>query len=421
MRIDLLLQCRRARYRAETLAMAGTSPTFGGKTAVLHGIEDVRLEERPALATDGASLGPHDVLLAPHCVGICGSDMHYFLHAKIGGRDIPFPDCHATRFGGVLGHEASGRVIAVGSAVTRVAVGDRVAIEPGVPCGRCSACLGGRYNLCPDMRFLGSFLSNYSGALTQQMVHRENFLFKLPARVSFEEGAMLEPLSVGVQAVRRGKVGIGSRVLVTGAGPVGILAAMAAQAAGATTVAMTDINLARLQAAAMLAGSACGGGAGDGTGDGDGDSDGGVIRHGRVRAFHLPVGMASLEAEGEFDIALECSGAAPALELCLQRARRGGRVVLVGMGPLKVECRPVQIKELDLVGIFRYCNTYEPALQLVASGAIDLRPLVTHRFGLDDVGAAFAALKDDPAAVKVIIRPNQNDSDGSSSGGAANK
>jgi L-iditol 2-dehydrogenase len=358
---------------------AGSSPrrAFGGKTAVLHGVRDFRIEQRPAF--DASSLGPHEVLLAPRAVGICGSDMHYWGSACIGGRDIPFPAVHATRFGGVMGHEAAGRVLAVGSAVTRVRVGDRVAIEAGVPCGGCSYCLGGRYNLCGEMKFLGSFLSDYSGALTATMAHDEHFVFPLPASVSFEEAAMLEPLSVGLQAVKRGKVRMGDRVLVAGAGPVGLMALLAAKAAGATRVGITDINAARL----ALAG-----------------------RFGADATFCLPADGAAFAATGgEWDVAIECTGVGPSLGACVERVRRGGRIVLVGMGDLAVSLRQVQIKELDVVGVYRYCNTYAAALQLVASGAIDLKPMVTHHFGLDEITQAFETLRDDPTAIKIMIHP----------------
>ena len=180
------------------------------KTAVLHGKKDIRIEERPPPVCSGT-----DLIVAPQAVGICGTDFSYFTKCAINGKDIPFPEVHDMCFGGILGHECSGTVVSVGKDVgDRFAVGDRIAIEPGTPCAICNMCRTGRYNLCSQVKFLGSFMSNYPGALRTKMAHPAEMCFKIPDHVSFEEAAMLEPMAVALQAVKRGKVKLGDHVLV---------------------------------------------------------------------------------------------------------------------------------------------------------------------------------------------------------------
>lgn len=359
---------------AEGGAPRWCSPAFGGRTLVLHGKADLRIEERPP----PRPLGEYDILIEPRSVGICGSDMHYYKEAVIGGRPIPFPGCHSTCFGGVLGHEASGQVVQVGSKVTNLAVGDRVAIEPSQPCGFCKYCLSGRYNLCNSMRFLGSFLSDCSGALCERMVHDSRFCFKLPDHVSYDEAALLEPMSVGLYAVRRGSVTIGSRVLVCGAGPVGLLAIIAAKAAGAGVVGCTDISHARLEMASKFGADA---------------------------TYNVAGVEGKEQIPSDWDVALECSGAAPSLDMAIDRVEKGGRIVLVGMGKYDVEMRRVQLKELEVVGMFRYSNTYPAALSMLASGRVDVKAMITHHFDLKSASDAFRALVSDPTAVKIMIHP----------------
>jgi L-iditol 2-dehydrogenase len=207
-------------------------------SAVLLEKGNLKLEQRPM----PAKLGPNDVLIRIHSVGICGSDVHYWVNGCIGDFIVRAPM--------VLGHETSGVVAQVGSGVKHLKQGDRVAIEPGVPCRMCQYCKHGQYNLCPDMGFCAT--PPYDGTLTRYFAHPADFCYKLPDHVSFEEGAMLEPLSVAVQACRRANITFGENVLICGAGPIGLVNLLTAKAQGAAKVCITDIDEHRLSVAKSL-------------------------------------------------------------------------------------------------------------------------------------------------------------------------
>ena len=328
------------------------------KAAVLHAAGDLRIEERAA-----PSPGPREVLVEIALVGVCGSDVHYYEHGRVGTRVVRAPH--------VLGHEASGRVVALGEGATTHAAGDRVAIEPGVPCGRCRECRGGSYNLCRDVAFLGAPPTD--GAFTRYVAIHEDFAFALPLEVSDAAGALIEPLAVGGWACRRAGVTAGDRVLVTGAGPIGLLAAQVARASGATEVTVTDVNERRLEMA---------------------------LRVGATRAVRPG------SAVGEADALLECSGNAEALAAGLRALRPDGRAVVVGMGYGEETAVPLALlqgRELWLTGTFRYANAYPAAIALAASGRVDLEAIVTGRVPLEDVESALRAGREDPASVKVLV------------------
>ena len=330
------------------------------RAAVLYAPGDLRVEQRAM-----PEPGPREVLVEIAAVGVCGSDVHYYEHGRIG----PF----VVREPLVLGHESAGRVAALGSEVTRHAVGDRVTLEPGVPCGRCRECRAGRYNLCRDVRFFAT--PPIDGAFANYVTIHEDFAFALPDSVSDEAGALMEPLSVGIWACRKASVSPGDRVLVTGAGPIGLLAQQCALAFGATEVTITDVSDARLALAR---------------------------RTGATRALRAG------EDVGEVDALIECSGHPAALAAGVAALRPAGTAVIVGMGPEEDAMVPlslIQSHEIWLTGTFRYANTYPTAIALAAEGRVDLEAIITGRYPLSDAEAALNAGREDPANVKALVLP----------------
>jgi L-iditol 2-dehydrogenase len=324
----------------------------------------VVIEDRPV-----PQPGPGEVVVRIRSVGVCGSDTHYYDHGRIGSFVVEAPL--------VLGHEAAGEVAEVGPGVTRLAVGQRVSIEPGVPDMSCRQCLAGRYNLCPNMRFFAT--PPMDGAFAEYVVVHEAFAHPVPDSIGDDAAALLEPLSVGVWACRKGHVTAGSRVLVTGAGPIGLVAVQTALAFGATEVIVSDVNPARLALAREL-----------------GATETVDARETSVAELDRPP-----------EVLLECSGHPPAISEAIRALDRAGRAVLVGMGgdevplPLSV----VQERELELTGTFRYANTWPTAIALVAAGRIDLDRLVTGTYRLDQAEEALTSGRRDQRTVKVVVHP----------------
>ncbi len=335
------------------------------RAAVLHAPNDVRIEERPVPVP-----GPHEVLVELRAVGVCGSDVHYYEHGRIGPYVVERPL--------VLGHEPAGVVVALGGRVTARRVGDRVALEPGVPCGRCRQCREGRYNLCPGMRFFGT--PPVDGAFARYVTIHEDFAHLLPEALSDEAGALMEPLAVAVWACRKAGVRPGLEVLVTGAGPIGQLVARTADAYGADCVTVTDVEASRLHVA---------------------ESRG-------FRTIDVS-GVTSLEPAGvTADTLIECSGSARALEDGIRCLRPAGTVVCVGMGPDETATVPlavVQGRELWLTGTFRYANAYPAAIALAASGRVEVDDLVTARYALDETESALRSTRSEPGVLKAVVQP----------------
>ena len=323
--------------------------------------------ERSAIPTPG----PGQVLIEIAAVGVCGSDVHYFDHGRIADFVVEQPL--------VLGHEASGVIRALGAGVTDREVGQRVALEPQQTCGRCKECLSGRYNLCPDVEFFAT--PPIHGAFAGHVVLASHRAHPVPDSLSDEAAALIEPLSVGIWASRKAGVEPGDRVLVTGAGPVGLLCADVARARGAASVAVSDTNDYRL----------------------------GVARErGASQVINAAAGPL-VEQLDPVDVIIECSGAEPAVRAAFTVAAPAARIVLVGMGASTMELpvADIQIKELVVTGTFRYANCYPAAIALAASGAVDLDALVTGQYGLADAEAALQASRKDPTTLKPMVYPGR--------------
>lgn len=334
------------------------------RSSVLRGVKDLVLEERPV-----PQPGPHEVLIKVTAVGTCGSDVHYYEHGRIGDFVVEKPI--------VLGHEPSGVVVGRGSSATKHELGQRVSLEPGVPCLRCPQCRLGRYNLCPGMVFFAT--PPVDGAFCEYVTLHEEFAYAVPDSMSDEAAALVEPLSVGVWSSRKARIAPGSRVLITGAGPIGLVALQAAKAFGATEVVVTDVRQHRLAVASELGATAT------------------------VDVTAEPLAGVDFEP----DVLIECSGFAPAIGEAIRKVGRAGRVVLVGMGgdEIPLPLGHVQTRELEVTGTFRYANTWPTAIALAASGEVDLDRLVTHRFGLGQVEEALTVAKLDETAIKPVVLP----------------
>ena len=334
------------------------------RAAVLRGPRDLVVEQRQR-----PSPGPGEVLVDVRSVGVCGSDTHYYEHGRIGRFVVEAPL--------VLGHEASGVIAEVGAGVPGERVGQRVSIEPGVPDLTCAQCLAGRYNLCPGMRFFAT--PPIDGALSESVAVHAAFAHPVPDSMSDDAAALLEPLSVGVWANRKGRVTAGSRVLVTGAGPIGLVAVQTALAFGATEVVVSDVNPRRLALARRF----------------------GATQVLDARSDRL------VDLDDAPDVLLECSGNARATLDGLAVLERAGRAVLVGMGvdELSLPVPLVQERELEITGTFRYAGTWPTTIALVSSGRVDLDSLVTGTYGLAESAEALTVSRRDPEAVKAIVRP----------------
>lgn len=336
------------------------------------------LEEKGRLALRDIdlpeTLGPHDVRIALHTVGICGSDVHYYTHGAIG----PF----VVREPMVLGHEASGTVTQVGDAVTNLQVGDRVCMEPGIPDPNSKATQLGIYNLDPAVRFWAT--PPIHGVLRPSVVHPAAFTFKLPDSVSFAEGAMVEPLAVGMHAATKARIKPGDVAVVTGAGPIGMVTALAALAGGCSQVIMSDVQQPKLDLAATL---------------------GPITPVNVAKESLVDVVNAATDGWGA-DIVFECSGNPRAAAAVFQPLCPGGAVVYVGMPTETIQYDVVYAatKEARVEHVFRYAHVYPRALALMGSGQLNVKPLITDKFAFADSVAAFDfAVELPPTSVKAQI------------------
>jgi D-xylulose reductase len=304
-------------------------------------------------------VGPRDVKIRIHTVGICGSDVHYFQHGSIGPFVVNEPM--------VLGHEASGTVVEVGAEVSNLKPGDRVCMEPGVPDADSRATREGMYNLDPAVRFWAT--PPIHGCLTPFVVHPAAFTFKLPDNVTFAEGAIVEPLSIGLQAAKKAAIKPGDVAVVIGAGTIGMMTTLAALAGGCSRVIVCDLVPEKL----ALIGNTPG------------------VTTVDVRSRKALDVVAELTEGWGANIVFEATGSTKAFENITDLLCPGGCLVLVGMPPKKVEMDivAIQCKEIRIESVFRYANIFPRAIQLIASGRIDVKPFISRSFSFKDGVNAF--------------------------------
>ncbi|MBZ9669812.1 NAD(P)-dependent alcohol dehydrogenase [Mesorhizobium sp. ES1-3] len=319
-------------------------------------------------------VGPDDVRIAIHTVGVCGSDVHYYTHGAIGGYVVRSPM--------VLGHEAAGTIVEVGANVTSLKVGDRVCMEPGVPNLSSRATKLGIYNVDPDVTFWAT--PPVHGILAPYAVHPAAFTYRLPDNVSFAEGAMVEPFAIGMQAASRARIVPGDVAVVVGCGPIGIMIALAALAGGCSKVLISDFSAPKLKIAAQYAG----------------------IVPVNIGEQSLVDAVAAATDNWGADIVFEASGSPKAFADLFDVVRPGGAVVLVGLPvePVALNVPAAISKEVRIETVFRYANIFDRALQLIASGKVDLKPLITGTYDFDDSIKAFErAAEGNPQDVKLQI------------------
>jgi L-iditol 2-dehydrogenase len=340
------------------------------KAFVLHSPGDMRLEE-----IDMPKPGPEEALIHIKSVGVCGSDVHYYRHGRIGSFIVKEPL--------ILGHECAGEVAAIGSDVTNLRVGDRVVIEPGVPCRKCWYCKNGRYTKCPRIRFMATPPDH--GALAEYVAWPADFLFRMPDEMSFQEGALVEPFAVGLYAARRSGLYPAASVAILGAGPIGLATLEAVKALGAGHVIMVDVMHNRLALAKEM----------------------GATHVIDAKEGDVPEKIKKLTNGEGTQFVYETAGTAATFAQTVEIARDGGFVVLIGLPQEKEISMPMVdalVKELNFVTSFRYNNIFEEAITLMANGRVDIKPILTHEFRFDQTIDAFCLTENaKDKAVKVVI------------------
>jgi D-xylulose reductase len=340
-------------------------------SVILESKGDISLRDFPI----EEKVGPTDVRIAIAHVGICGSDIHYYEYGNIGDFVVTEPM--------ILGHEASGTIIEVGSEVKNLKIGDKVCMEPGIPDFHSIETMEGMYNLDPTVKFWAT--PPIHGCLRTNVVHPASLTFKIPSNVSLEEGALAEPVSIGVYSAKVAEIEPADIAVVIGAGTIGLVTALAALASGCSRVIVSDIKAQKLELVKKFYGDKliCV------------DSS----KEDLLTAVHAiaPRGV---------DIFFEASGAPSVLKEFTRFIRPGGTAVLIGMpnAPVLFDVVGAQAKEISLKPIFRYRNMYPRTLNLMSSGALDVKPLITHRYVMKDAVEAFKFAASSPSdAIKVMI------------------
>lgn len=345
------------------------------KACVIHGQHKLVVEERERPVP-----GPHQVAVRLGAGGICGSDLHYYHAGRVGAFVIREPM--------ILGHEVAGEIIATGPDVTKVNVGDRIAVNPARPCGVCRECRSGLGNLCADVYFYGSAarFPHVNGAFAEVFLADEAQCFRISDRLSYAKAACAEPLAVALHGARRAGNLLGKRVLITGAGPIGLLILMVVSLAGASEIVITDRMEEPLATARTL---------------------------GATRTLNTavldPAGDQVSSLTATFDVAIEAAGALPALTQCMVAVRPGGRIVQLGSLPTQTDdslrMNLLVTREIELLGSFRFFQEYGAAVDMLESGKLNPEPLLSAQIVLAEAESAFALASDRKRALKVSLIP----------------
>ncbi|MCX6089601.1 MAG: NAD(P)-dependent alcohol dehydrogenase [Candidatus Atribacteria bacterium] len=345
------------------------------KAAFLTSPRVIEIRETP----DPKIVKENQVKVKVRSVGVCGSDAHFYMDGRLAGWVVKEPL--------ILGHECSGDVVEVGKGVKKIRVGDRVAVEPGIPCRQCEWCKRGEYHLCPDMVFYA--VPGVHGAFADYVISEEDFLFLLPDNLSYEEGALMEPLAVAVEAMKLGNLQLGDSVAILGAGTIGLLCTQAALAGGATDIYVSDINPMKLEF---------------------------VKQYSKNRITTIDASQTdtlgevmNLTKNRGVDKAFETAGTFETFHLAPMVTRRGGRVTLVGIPPFKeypYRASDLFDRTVTINAVYRYANDYPIALRLAAKGLVNLLSIVSHRFSLDEIhkGLEITATRSDNVIKAVMNR-----------------
>ncbi|CCG56870.1 sorbitol dehydrogenase [Brachyspira pilosicoli WesB] len=341
------------------------------KVAIMTDLKKIEFIERdiPKPKSD-------EVLVKLEYVGVCGSDLHYYEHGAIGNYIVKYPF--------VLGHECSGTVVEIGDNVKHLKVGDKVALEPGKTCGKCEFCKTGRYNLCPDVIFFAT--PPVDGVFQEYVAHPESLSFKLPDNISTMEGALIEPLAVGMHAARQGDAKIGEIAFVTGAGCIGLCSMLALKACGVSKVYVIDVMKKRLDKALELGAS-------------------GIIDASKENVIEKVLELT--DGKGS-DITIETAGSEITTNQAIEFAKKGSTVVLVGYsktGKMNVNLSLSLDKELTFKTVFRYRHIFPLCIDAIESGAINIKNIVTNSYDFKDLQKALDdSVEDKMNIVKTVIK-----------------
>ena len=317
----------------------------------------------------------NEVLIKLEYVGVCGSDVHYLESGKIGNFVVEGDF--------ILGHECAGSVVEIGAGVKTLKAGDRVVLEPGITCGKCAFCKGGKYNLCPDVEFMAT--PPYHGCLENFIAWPEDMAFKLPPNIDTKTGSLIEPLAVGIHAAKQGEVSLGSNVVILGAGCIGLVTLLACKALGAGSITIVDVIQKRLDIAKQM----------------------GATHTINAKNVNIQDELEKLTNGEGFDVVMEAAGTVQTVSQAPHLVKAGGTIVLIGMLPddaVEFNVVEIIIKEAQIKSVFRYRNIYPQAIDMVSSGMIDVSKIVSHEFDFADVDEAFKFIIDNKdEVVKAVI------------------